>query len=127
MRVYWYDAEKTILIRELQDNWEWDEYQLGVLLMRQMIKEVSHDIFVIIDGQNVRTIPKDAIHHFQAANRYLPSHVKVRVLISTNRLAHEIYSILKRISTADFENFYFVASMDEALLKIAERIKPLSS
>jgi hypothetical protein len=127
MRVYWDDDEKTILIRELASEWTWDDYQLSILAMRQMILEVKHEIFVIIDGRPIKKLPKDALHHFQAGNRKLPPQVKMRLLVSTNKLSHEIYSILRRISAADFENFHFVPSIEDAYQKIEAQKLSLSS
>jgi hypothetical protein len=123
MRVFWYDDEKTILIRELASEWTWEDYEMSILQMRQMILEVQHELFVIIDGRQIQKMPKEALHHFQTANRKLPPHVKMRLLVSRNKLAHEIYKMLRRLSPADFENFHFVSSIEDAYQKIeAEKI-----
>ena len=120
MQVFWDNPEKTILVREFPKDWTWDDYRLSIQKMRQMLQEVEHDVYIIIDCRNIQWLPKGAIHYFNAGNRDMPSHVAMRILVSESNLVHGVFSVLSRIASRDFRNFYFVTNMGEAHKKIAQ-------
>jgi len=120
MRVFWYNDEKTILIREFSKQWTWPEYQLCLLKMRQMLQGVKHGVYIIIDTRQVEVVPTEALPHLLAANRNLPSQVQMRFLVYNNKLVYELYKLLSQISPSDFKNFHLVSSIEDAHQKISD-------
>jgi hypothetical protein len=120
MKVFWKDAEKTILIREALETLVWEEYKLGIQKMVEMIHEVSHDVYLIIDASRVQFVPKDSISHFSAANENMPAQVVMRILVTKNTLVKTLTRTTQKVVPDNFQNFYYADTMDEAYEKIAE-------
>jgi hypothetical protein len=119
MNVFWNDDEKIVLVREFPKHWTWEDYQASVELMRQMLQDVEHDVFVIIDARQIQWLPKGSSNYFKEGNRNIPPHVMMRIIVSENALVQALVSILQRAAPSYFKNFYWVASMEEAHQKIA--------
>ena len=123
MRVFWGNDDKTILVKEFSKEWTWQEYQLSLLQMRELLQEVEHKVYVITDTRQIEAMPTDALHHLLTANRSLPSHVIMRCLVYSNKLVYDLYSMLRQFSPADFNNFHFVSTIEAAYQKISDAQK----
>ena len=119
MKVFWKNAEKTILVREFSSDWTFEDYTAAITTMRQMLTEVKHDVYIVIDATQVQRVPLGAMTYFHEGNRNLPSHVKMRILVSRQSLLQSIFTLLLRIAPDSFGNFYFVSSLEAAYQKIA--------
>jgi hypothetical protein len=120
MQIFWYDDDKTILIRQYPETWTWSEYLLCVQKTRQMAQDVKHPIYLIMDCRGVKVIPQDSMSYFNEAHRALPLNVMMRVLVTRNKLLQAIFALLRQIAPENFENFYTVSTLEEAYKKIAE-------
>jgi hypothetical protein len=119
MKVFWKDNAKTILVREFSKDWTLEEFENTITVLKQLLTEVSHDVYIVIDASQVRQVPAGAMGYFHAANQNLPSHVKMRILVTRQSLLQSIFNILLRIAPQSFGNFYIVSSLDAAYKKIS--------
>jgi hypothetical protein len=120
MRVFWDNPEKIILVREFPKDWTWDDYRLSINQMRQMLQEVNHEVFIIIDCRQIQWLPTGAINYFNAGNRDMPANVAMRILVSENNMVQGVFSVLHQIAPRDFRKFYFEKSMQDAYKRIAQ-------
>jgi hypothetical protein len=119
MKVFWKDDAKTILVREFSADWSFEDFENAIARMRQMLTEVSHHVYIVIDASQVQQVPAGAMGYFHAANQNLPSHVKMRILVTRQSLLQSIFKILLGIAPQSFGNFYIVSSLDAAYKKIS--------
>jgi hypothetical protein len=119
MKVFWKDDAKTILVREFSKDWTLEEYENTIAILRQLLTEVSHDVYIIIDASQVQQVPAGAMGYFHAANQNLPSHVKMRLLVTRQSLLLSLFNILLRIAPQSFRNFFIVSSLDAAYKRIS--------
>jgi hypothetical protein len=120
MKVYWKDAERTILVREASESLIWEDYDRAVAKTIEMLREAKHDVYLILDGSRIEYVPRDSLHYFGKANRNLPSNIAMRILVTRNRLVIAMTGILERVMPDNFENFHYAKTMEEAYEKIAE-------
>jgi hypothetical protein len=119
MKVFWKDVAKTILVREFPKDWSLEDYDNGIATMRQMLSEVTHDVYIVIDASQVRHVPAGAMGYFHAGNQNMPPHVKMRLLVTRQSLLQSLFNILFRIAPQTFGNFYIVSSLDVAYKRIS--------
>jgi hypothetical protein len=120
MRVFWDNPEKIVLVREFSKDWTWDDFRLSIYQMRQMLQEVEHEVYIIIDCRQVQCLPTGAIHYFNAANRDMPAHVAMRILVSENNMVQGVFSVLHKLAPKDFRKFYFAKNIQDAYKRIAQ-------
>jgi hypothetical protein len=126
MNVYWLDTEKTILIHELPDTWEWSDYNNAVRKLRQLLHEIEHDVCIIIDARYVDLLPKGCMIYFNECHQNLPSHVAMRILVSRKRAMRSVTSLLIKVMPSNFQNFFCASTLEEAHKLINEaRKKPV--
>jgi hypothetical protein len=120
MKVFWKDAEKTILIREASETLTGEEYDSSIQISYQMIREVKHDVYIIFDGTRIQTVPSDSLSHFSSAARSLPLNIALRFLVTKNKVLLSLTGVLQKVMPDNFDNVYYMTTMDEAYEKIAE-------
>jgi hypothetical protein len=120
MKVFWKDVEKTILIRKSPETLLWEDYDKAAQRTYEMLQEVKHDVFLILDGSRIEYVPRDALNYFSKANEHIPPHVVMRILVTRNSLVRSLTKALEKIMPDKLENLHYAYTMDEALEKIAQ-------
>jgi hypothetical protein len=119
--VSWYNEDKTIILRQMQGDWTWEEFHNSQSQVNAMLKEVKHTVDQIIDTSKSSSIPPSALTHFRAANNNVPPNAGTRVVIGTNAFYEMMFKILRNIFPRVTDNVILVPNMDAALAQIAEK------
>jgi hypothetical protein len=120
VKIFWKNPEKTILIHEFPDAWEWADYMIAMKKMRQTCLEVGHEIFLIIDARQVNLLPKGCMIYFNEGNQNTPSHVVMRILVSRKWSMRAVTSFLIKVAPHNFQNFFCASSIEDAYQLIHE-------
>lgn len=72
--------------------------------MQQILEDVHHEVFIILDARRVQSVPAGALIHFGEAYHHIPSHVVTQVFVTQNKLLHAILPMLQKVAPGDFEN-----------------------
>lgn len=119
--VSWHDEEKSVILRQMQGNWTWDDFHISQSNINAMLKEVPHTVDQIIDTRESRSIPSNAITHFRSANKNVPANSGLRAVIGTNAFYRMMFKVLGSAFPKVVENVVFVADMNEALAALEEK------
>lgn len=115
--VEWDDRAQSAVLIEFESMWTWEELDVALDQMDQMIGSVSHRVDVIIDLEGSK-IPKDFM---SAAKRLLENPEQrdnegSRIVIGANKAMQAVYTTVKsafseRINGRDI---LFAPSLDDA-------------
>ena len=120
MRVYWKDAEKTIIIREVSETLSWDDYDSSIQKTFDMMREVNHDVYLIFDASQLGSVPKNSLEHFTKAARGLPPNVALRIMVTRNNLLQTLVGVLQKVIPENFLQVRIVSTLEEPLAKVTE-------
>ena len=120
--VEWYDEEKNILWNKFIDQWTWEELFVSEAELMALATQNSNRIDTIIDLTDADyLIPPQTITNFiNMAHRFdvnLPNW-GISVIVSTNKLPHIIFSIVRKLSPATNKHYRIASSIEEAVTLI---------
>lgn len=113
--VEWDNPEKTIVLFTNAGNQTWEEFFAAARQANEMIRSVSHDVALIIDGRSLKTIPPSALTHFRNAVKALPPNTKVVVTVSDSHFLQAIASVVQRITHT---NALMVSTLEEGRTRV---------
>jgi hypothetical protein len=118
---YWKDEQYRILMREIDDNFSWEEYHCSVDELRRMIVSVEHSVVLLTDWRKVRHIPENALEEMYNAFHDLPVNLVGLVFVFEHRWIEVFMQVLLSFFPGQREKFRFVRTMEKAN-KQAERL-----
>lgn len=95
--VEWDNPEKTVLVFTNSGDQSWEEFFAGVKKVNEMIRSVPHDVALIIDGRDLKSIPPSAMTHFRNALDSLPSTTRV-IGVVNSPFIRAIGNIMQKIT-----------------------------
>jgi hypothetical protein len=117
IKLYWQDEAKSILIREMDIPWTWDEYHKSIAETKKLLLEVGHPVIIIVDARKIkysRDVPANALQQIYAASICLPENLLAQIIVSESKWIEAITAILKHVTPQELKKFSFVRSMEKA-------------
>lgn len=116
IKIFWDDAEKTIIRSEAVDAWTWEEFHEGLQKIIVMMKSVNHRVDIIHNHPpGTRRPPGSGMPHFQRALRLVPANIGLTIFVNTNAFGRAIISIFTRLyGKQKSAKFVMVGSLEEA-------------
>lgn len=108
--VEWDNPEKTILLFTNVGDQTWEEFFTAVKQTNEMIRSVPHNVDLIIDGRELKSIPPSAMTNFRNALNSLPTTTRV-VGVVTSPFLRAIGNIMQKITKVGMVS---VATLEEA-------------
>ncbi|MGJ3241058.1 MAG: hypothetical protein ACFE0Q_20275 [Anaerolineae bacterium] len=98
----WLDAEKTIILLQINRSWSWDDYALMRDTINALAMTVCHPVYYIVDHSpaNLQLLgTQSMLMIFNETVANMPSHVTGLYLVGFPRLLKMFFRTLQRIST----------------------------
>jgi hypothetical protein len=110
----WDGDDKTLIIREMNDRWSWDEYITNCQHERKMIESVGHHVTLIIDARQTLTLPTGALGHFKRSLEDNCGQVEKQIIVSKNAAFGVLYKILRHMIPQSEGCFFITHTLEEA-------------
>ena len=107
----WDNPEKTVVVFTNVGDQKWDEFFVGVKEVNAMIRSVTHEVTLIIDGTELKSIPPSAMTHFRNALASLPPNTKQVIGVVNSPFIRAIGNIVQKLAKT---NMVSVATLEEA-------------
>jgi hypothetical protein len=116
IRMYWYNAEKTIFMAEYTGKWGWEELFAARDEANREFDQVEHTVDVIHDWRHSADFPPNILG--QARNLIPRMHPRtgINVLVGTSPLFLALWRVLSSAYSVMVrrQRFFMVATMEEA-------------
>jgi len=123
VRVRWYDDTQTTVLYEFSGKWTWNEFYPVYQQAYEMITSVEHIVHSIsmpTDDEARGHVPVGALTHIPSIIRKTPSNGGIAAVITQGRFWRTMDGVIGKMLPAYRNNVAFVASLEEALARIAE-------
>src|SRR5688500_9729401 len=96
LRTYWYDAEKTIYITEVEGSWTMDDFYRYFEETEALIKSIPHDVVLISDMSKSGPAPRQLL----SAGRYMSKlrlpNVRLTVSIGVSKFGQMLVHVMAK-------------------------------
>ncbi len=121
--IKWDNEEKTIILFEIEPQWEWDKLHEMVKEQVAMMATVNHPVHTIIytQGENI-VVPTNALSNFRRLINLTHPNEDGVVIVGGPTLVQTLFSMLNKIyGVRDvIDRFMFVSTMEEAYAALEE-------
>lgn len=120
--VDWENEEKTSVIFEFENRWDWTEFYNALAEGNGMLDQIDYKVGVIIDLRNSSIVPKGALTQINGMRNRVHPNIDLTILFGANRLLQSIYDIFQKIRPTPPDKFLMVASLEDARAILKERL-----
>jgi len=121
IHVAWYDADKTIILWKFSDDWDWRDYHAAINAAVVMIKSVDHIVDSIMDLQNNRSLPPNALMQGKRWFVVAPPNFGITVIAGGSGLVRGIASTIASLYKRFSDRILMTATVDEAVQIILDK------
>jgi hypothetical protein len=125
VQVGWYDADETIFLLEILQQWTWEELVAGIEAMNAVSRALDRPTYgIFVPHRFADAIPKGETM-FRELGRLMThdyAHEQLTFLVGTSDLARVVLRTTARAYNLGhvFAKYRFVASLDDALAEIEQ-------
>lgn len=120
IRVYWEDAEQTIVRYDFEGRWTWDELYVAYYQAIAMENSVTHRVDIILDMRTSSFIPANALLHMKNFSEKQPPNVGLSIFVTTNAFIISLYNTAIKFYAKIAFYFRLVKTLDQAHTMIAD-------
>lgn len=117
--VQWENDQKIAIRQVFDGNWNWDDYNVSVKTLRNMIRSVTHTVDIISDirasALQVRGL---AWQHFRSTLIDIPSNTGLIIVAGKGNFIASIFALMAQSSTNLAFRTRFVPTLAEAYIAI---------
>lgn len=116
VRIRWDNKEKTIIVFEMDQRWEWDEFYPLYKKYVGMMDSVPHRVHIIYHlVDNTTRIPPLILLHMPRLMRMTHPREDRSVVVGRMQFAERFFAILANMGLREYtERYQFVDTLDEA-------------
>lgn len=118
--VRWDDEAHTRIYYVFSGSWKWDEFDALYADVYKMLDTVNHKVHAIVDLRESRLVPQDSLTQMRRLTFQQHENGGITVVITDNRFAHTLYSILTGVLRQAKAIFRIAYSPEEAYDLILE-------
>lgn len=119
IRVYWEDADKTIVRYDFQGVWTWDDLYAVYYEAIAMENSVPHRVDIILDMRASQRIPGNALLHIKNISEKQPPNVGLSIFVTSNAFITSMYNMAIKVYGKIAYYFRLVKTPEEAHAMIA--------
>jgi len=112
--VEWADDEKTICVMRREVGWTWAEFDAGTAKSARMIKDVDHQVDLIVEGGDEMP-PGFPVSHFLRARRAQPDNVRQVIIVVVNPYGRSIFNAISRLNNFRSGKMVAASTTEEAM------------
>lgn len=102
--VDWDNEEKTIIRWQFLAKWTWDDYYAALQVSRQISRQESYMLDIIVDMRDSKSLPSHLFTHAQNALQANEINVGTIVVIGVTPLLRSAFNTFKRLYDAMSHN-----------------------
>ena len=124
--VRWDNADKTIIRWQFNDNWTWDDYYGALQISRQLCRQATYIVDIIVDMRDSKTLPNNVFTHAQNALQTSSLNSGSIVVIGINPLLRSAYSAFKRLydtMTRSSRNELYLVALETKAYQIIQEVQ----
>jgi hypothetical protein len=118
--VRWDNETHTRIYYVFSGAWKWDEFDTLYKDVYKMLDTVNHKVHAIVDIRESRLLPQDTLTKMRHLTFQQHENGGITVVITNNRFAHTLYTILTGALRQAKAIFRIAYSPEEAYVLIAE-------
>jgi hypothetical protein len=118
----WYDEAKTILLIRALALWDWNDIYNALVDQMVHVESVSHGVYTIYELTLSPTLPQGvALTKLKRVASERRPNQRLTLYVGMGALQQQMMDVTKSAFNLKdlFQNFYFVSTIDEALILIA--------
>lgn len=120
--VTWIDAEKTVVHLSYLKPWDWTEFEAALNEANALLDTVDHPVDMIVQMHD--GLPREiSPARFRTIFSHFHRNIRSTALLGASDLIRITITAFMRVLGQDHRNFFFAASLDDALEKFAEQKK----
>ena len=120
IQVFWDNAEKTIVRREMSGKWTWDEFFESQQAVNSMLEGLPQTVDQIFDVRQAAALPQGALTQLRSATNQRAYNSGLRVVVGPNRFYEVMFTMLAKIMPHLKESVVMVETLDDAYQLIQE-------
>ena len=113
LEVEWHNAEQTIIYVKFLIGWQWSDLHDAVKEVHALIETVEHEVYVIADMLDTRTLPDNATAHFGSLSIKLHSRMKLLIDVTDSMFVRIMTSMFQKLQPTG-KNVVIANSLEEA-------------
>lgn len=110
----WFDDDHTILIYQLETNWNWDTFYPAFQRALELEQAAAHRVDVIIHMPPTFRLPPSAITNLLSIARKQPANVSLSVFVTSSTMVQSFYEVARRLSPTIAKDYRFADSLQAA-------------
>jgi hypothetical protein len=121
INVSWLDDGKTVCMLRRETGWTWEEFDAASDQANVLIKEVSHQVDMIVAGPD-QLPPGSPLPHFRQAIRTKPANLRYLIVVISNPFGRAIFGVMSQLNrkragsiAASSASMLSVSTLDEAM------------
>lgn len=118
IRVSWLDDSRTVILREFEGKWTWDEFYRSQSEASAMLASVEHRVHQIFDFSQAQSLPPNTLTHLRNAGRNMPANRGKSVVVTQNVFYQQMYRILNMVFPAVTRRVVLVETREAALEQV---------
>jgi hypothetical protein len=118
VRVTWLDSSHTVIVREFEGAWTWDEYYTSQKQVSEMLLSVKHNVHQIFDFTKSSALPSNTLSHLRGSGRGMPTNRGRSVIVTQSNFYKHMYQLFDRLFPGVTQRVVLVATLEEALDKV---------
>jgi len=120
IRVYWEDADQTIVRYDFEGKWTWDELYTAYYEAIAMETSVTQRVDIILDMRKSGAIPTNALLHMKNFSEKQPPNVGLSIFVTTNAFVTALYGTAIKFYAKIAFYFRLVKTLEQAHAMIAD-------
>lgn len=123
IKVAWYDAGKTIILREQGKPIEWNAVHAARREAQHMLDQVDHTVDFIVRIEH-QSVPKNAIPNIRKVVACRHPNKGVIIVVNLSSFMQQLFAIVGRLERQTTLDWYFADTIKEAeslLAKLRQR------
>ena len=116
----WDDGEKTVIRVYVGDYWDWDDFNVAMVGVAEMMHEVTHQVDVTTIMRPNTALPEgNASYHIKNAIASMPTNAGIHVMVGGNMLINRTVRMMSNTYTCMIGRFFQTDKLGEAYRIIA--------
>lgn len=113
IQVRWDDEEKTVLRYIYEGEWAWREWHEVIDQSKQMIHQVDHPVYVVLDTANGK-MPPGTLSYFNQVSSECNDCVVMVILIGADWFIQRLFNIYSKLRWGKNRRFTVAVTLENA-------------
>jgi hypothetical protein len=118
VRVTWLDSSHTVIVREFEGAWTWDEYYASQQQVSEMLLSVRYNVHQIFDFTRSSALPSNTLSHLRSSGRGMPTNRGRSVIVTQSNFYKHMYNLFDHLFPGVTQRVVLVSTIEEALEKV---------